>query len=220
MAQRRQRLPEDAPVLQERIVVRGGGAVVESGESGAPRGCLRPGRRRRPGLGQRQRGAGRNPQCFRDTWRTQDGVRGPLADRPALHRARDGRPGRWRAGDLDGDVIVIWHRFPSQYTYARQITLTATIGQPVLLTTYGRMNWVRVDDDGDGIVVWQGKGINGSVSSVRARQVTKSRTFGTEQVVASNGQFPTTAVNTVGRGIVAWERRFQVDLRIQVSVGP
>src|SRR6266511_619789 len=36
MAQRRQRLPEDAPVLQERIVVRGGGAVVESGESGAP----------------------------------------------------------------------------------------------------------------------------------------------------------------------------------------
>ncbi len=82
------------------------------------------------------------------------------------------------------------------------------------------MNWVRVDDDGDGIVVWQGKGINGSVSSVRARQVTKSGTFGTEQVVASNGQFPTTAVNTVGRGIVAWERRFQVDLRIQVSVGP
>jgi hypothetical protein len=124
------------------------------------------------------------------------------------------------SGDLDGDAIVVWDRFPSQYTYARQITRTATIGQPVLLTTYGRMNWVRVDDDGDGIVVWQGKGINGSVSSVRARQVTKSGTFGTEQVVASKGQFPTTAVNTVGRGIVAWERRFQVDLRIQASVGP
>src|SRR6266487_1106512 len=95
------------------------------------------------------------------------------------------------SGDLDGDVIVIWDRFPSQYTYARQITRTA-IGQPVLLTTYGRMNWVRVDDDGDGIVVWQGKGINGSVSSVRVRQVTRSGTFGTEQVVASNGRFATT----------------------------
>jgi hypothetical protein len=124
------------------------------------------------------------------------------------------------AGDLDGDVMLTWDRFQSGYLYARQITRTATIGPPVLLTTYGRLHSVRVDDDGDGVVVWEGRGINGSVGSVRARRVTQSGTFGTAQVVASTGVSPTTAVTPVGRAIIAWERRFQVDLRIQVSVGP
>jgi hypothetical protein len=79
---------------------------------------------------------------------------------------------------------------------------------------------VRIDDDGDGVVVWQGKGTGNIVSSVRARRVTRSGTFGTAQVVASNGRFPTTAVSPTGRALVAWERQFQVDLRIQASVGP
>jgi hypothetical protein len=55
---------------------------------------------------------------------------------------------------------------------------------------------------------------------VRARRVTASGTFGTAQVVASNGRDPTTAVSPTGRALVAWERQFQVDLRIQASVGP
>jgi hypothetical protein len=69
-------------------------------------------------------------------------------------------------------------------------------------------------------VVWQGAGISGSVGSVRARRVSQSGAFGTAQVIVASGVFPTTAVSPVGRVIVAWERRFQVDLRIQVSVGP
>jgi hypothetical protein len=124
------------------------------------------------------------------------------------------------SGDLDGDVMLTWDRFPSQYLYARQITRTATIGQPVLVTSYGRLHTVRVDDDGDGVVVWQGRGINGTVGSVRARPLTQSGTFGTGQVVASNGVYPTAAVAPDGRALLAWERRFQVDLRIQASVGP
>jgi hypothetical protein len=78
------------------------------------------------------------------------------------------------AGDLDGDVLLTWDRFPSGEMYARQITRTATLGQPVLLTPYGRLHSVRVDDDGDGVVVWQGEGIDGSVGSVRARRVTQT----------------------------------------------
>jgi hypothetical protein len=124
------------------------------------------------------------------------------------------------AGDLDGDVLLTWDRFQNRYLYARPISRTATIGQPVLLSTYGRLHSVRVDDDGDGIVVWQGAGISGSVGSIRARRVTQSGTFGTTQTIASNGVWPTTAVTPAGGAIVAWQRRFQVDLRIQASVGP
>jgi hypothetical protein len=124
------------------------------------------------------------------------------------------------AGDLDGDVMLTWDRFQSGYMYARQITRTATLGQPVLVASYGRLHSIRVDDDGDGVVVWQGKGINGSVGSVRARRVTQTGAFGTAQVVASTGVNPTLAVTRVGGAMIAWERRFQVDLRIQVSVGP
>jgi hypothetical protein len=124
------------------------------------------------------------------------------------------------AGDLDGDMMLTWDRFQTGYLYARQITRTATIGPLVFLSTYGRLHSVRVDDDGDGVVVWQGQGINGSVGSVRVRRVTQAGTVGTAQVIASIGESPTTAVSPVGGAIVAWERRFQVDLRIQVSVGP
>jgi hypothetical protein len=122
------------------------------------------------------------------------------------------------AGDLDGDVMLTWDRFPSGEMYARQITRTATLEQPVLVTSYGRLHSVGVDDDGDGVVVWQGEGIDGSVGSVRARRVTQTGAWGTAEVVASTGVFPKVAVTPVGGAMIAWERRFQVDLRIQVSV--
>ena len=124
------------------------------------------------------------------------------------------------AGDLDGDVLLTWDRFPSGEMYARQITRTATLEQPVLVTSYGRLHSVGVDDDGDGVVVWQGEGIDGSVGSVRARRVTQTGALGTAEVVASTGVSPKVAVTPVGDAMIAWERRFQVDLRIQVSVDP
>lgn len=124
------------------------------------------------------------------------------------------------AGDLDGDVLLTWDRFPSGEMYARQITRMATLEPPVLVTSYGRLHSVGVDDDGDGVVVWQGEGIDGSVGSVRARRVTQTGALGTAEVVASTGVFPQVAVTPVGGAMIAWERRFQVDLRIQVSVDP
>jgi hypothetical protein len=124
------------------------------------------------------------------------------------------------AGDLDGDVLLTWDRFPSGEMYARQVTSAATLPQPVLLTSYGRLHTVRVDDDGDGVVVWQGEGIDGSVGSVRARRVTRTGAFGAPQVVAPTGVFPTLAVGPTGGAMILWERRFQVDLRIQASVAP
>jgi hypothetical protein len=124
------------------------------------------------------------------------------------------------AGDLDGDVLLTWDRFQSGYMYIRTISRTGTLGQPVLVSAYGRQHSVHVDDDGDGSVVWQGTGVSGSVGSVRTRRVTQSGTLGPLQVIAASGVSPTAAVSPVGRVIVAWERRFQVDLRIQDSVGP
>jgi hypothetical protein len=52
------------------------------------------------------------------------------------------------------------------------------------------------------------------------RRVTQSGTLGPERVVASIGVSPTTAVTPTGGALIAWERRFAVDLRIKVSVGP
>jgi hypothetical protein len=124
------------------------------------------------------------------------------------------------AGDPDGDVLLTWDRFPSEEMYVRAITRTATLGEPVLVSSYGRLHTVRVDDDGDGVVVWQGAGIDGSVSSVRARRVTRTGALEEPEVmVAASGVSPTVAVTPVGGALVAWERRFQVDLQIQVSVG-
>jgi hypothetical protein len=123
-------------------------------------------------------------------------------------------------GDLDGDRVLTWDLFPSKYLYARTISGTATIGSAVRLTTYGRLHTVRLDDDGDGVVVYEGQGISGSVGSIRARRVSQSGTFATAQVIAESGVSPVAAVSLDGRAIVGWERRFQVDLRVQSSIGP
>ncbi|MEV0805381.1 hypothetical protein [Micromonospora sp. NPDC050200] len=121
------------------------------------------------------------------------------------------------ASDLDGDVLLTWDLFSTGHLYALPISRAQTVGQPVLLSTFGRLHTVRVDDDGDGIVVWQGKGVDNSVGSVEARRVTQSGTFGPTQVIVAIGVNPTAAVTPAGRAVAAWERRFQVDLQIQVS---
>ncbi|MEH1059254.1 hypothetical protein V6U89_29105 [Micromonospora sp. CPCC 206171] len=124
------------------------------------------------------------------------------------------------ASDLDGDVLLTWDLFSTGHLYALPISRTRTVGTPVLLSTFGRLHTVRVDDDGDGIVVWQGKGLNNSVGNVEARRVTQSGTFGTTEVIVGIGVNPTVAVTPAGRPVAAWERRFQVDLQIQVSSDP
>jgi len=43
---------------------------------------------------------------------------------------------------------------------------------------------------------------------------------GTAQVVTSIGVSPATAVTPVEGATLAWERQFQVDRRIQASLGP
>ncbi|SCG63690.1 hypothetical protein [Micromonospora coxensis] len=122
------------------------------------------------------------------------------------------------AGDLDGDMLLTWDLFERGHLYSAAVSRTGTVGEPVLLSAFGRMHSVRVDDDGDGIVVWQGQGIDGSVSSIAARRVNRSGTFGATQVVVPNGTMPTAAVTPGGRAAVAWQRRFQVDLQVQASV--
>ena len=124
------------------------------------------------------------------------------------------------ASDLDGDRVLTWDLFPSKYLYARTISRTGTIGSYVLLSTYGRLHTVRLDDDGDGVVVFEGQGVDGSVGSIRARRVSQSGTFATSQLIAASGVSPVVAVSPGGRAIVGWERRFVVDLRVQSSVGP
>jgi hypothetical protein len=151
-------------------------------------------------------------------WISRDGVVGAVRQlTPSSHTELSNYS---VAGDLEGDVMLTWDLFPSAYLYARRITRTGAIGRPVLLASSGRFHTVRIDDDGDGVVVWQSKGAGNIVADVRARRVTSLGTFGSARVVASNGRYPTTAVGPTGRAVVAWERQFAADLRIQASVGP
>ncbi len=122
------------------------------------------------------------------------------------------------AGDLEGNVILTWNRFPSGELYAREISPAGVLGEPVLLSSYAITNWVRVDDDGDGVVVWQGEGVEGTSASVRARRVTRAGGFGDPEVVAPAGKYPVAAVSPDGDAMIAWERQLQFGVRIQVSV--
>lgn len=149
-------------------------------------------------------------------WLSPDGTLGALQQlSPASHPDVQNHS---VAGDLDGNVIVTWNRFPSGELHAREISPTGALGEPALLSSYAVTNWVHLDDDGDGVVVWHGEGVDGSSASVRALRVTRAGGFEDPEVVAPNGKFPVAAVSPDGDAIVAWERRFQVDLRIQVSV--
>jgi hypothetical protein len=151
-------------------------------------------------------------------WLSRDGTVGPVRLlTPESHTAISNFS---LAGDLDGDVLLAWDRFPSAEMYVRRIPHSATLGEPTLVTSYGRFPTVRVDDDGDGVLTWQGEGIDGAVGSVRARRVAGDGTLGTPQVVAPSGVYPTSAVGPAGGALVTWERRFQVDLRIQASAAP
>jgi len=152
-------------------------------------------------------------------WISQDGIVGDVRQlTPSSHPDVSNYS---LAGDLDGDVLLTWDRFPSEYMYVRRITRSGTVGAAVRVTTYGRLHTIRVDDNGDGVIVWQGKGLNGASDSVLARRISQYGRLGaTSEVIAGNGRYPTIAVSPTGRAIVAWERRFQVDLRIQASVGP
>jgi hypothetical protein len=151
-------------------------------------------------------------------WMSRDGTVGDVRQlTPSAHASLSNYS---VAGGVDGDVLVTWDRFPTPELYALRLTTgSATVGEPGLVSSYGRLHSVAVDDDGDGVVVWQGEGINHSVGSIRARRVTKAGAFATEQLVEPTGEMPKVAVSPTGGALLAWERRFQVDLMVVASVG-
>jgi hypothetical protein len=149
-------------------------------------------------------------------WLSRDGALGAL--RQLSSASHPDVQNHSVAGDLDGNVILTWNRFPSGELYAREISPAGVVGEPVLLSSYAVTNWVHLDDDGDGVVVWHGEGVDGTAASVRALRVTRAGGFEDPEAVAPAGKYPVAAVSPDGDAIIAWERRFQVDLRIQVSV--
>jgi hypothetical protein len=150
-------------------------------------------------------------------WMSRDGTIGEVRQlTPSAHTALSNYA---LAGDLDGDVVVTWDRFPSAEMYLLRISPTGAAGEPILVTSRGRINSARVDDDGDGVLVWEGEGIDGAAASVRARRVGRDGALGPEHVIVGNGRSPHVAVTPTGGALIAWERRFQVDLMILASVG-
>jgi hypothetical protein len=122
------------------------------------------------------------------------------------------------AGDLDGDIMLVWDRFPSAELYARPIPRAAPLPPPVLVSQHGRLNRLAVDDDGDGVVVFHGEGIGNPAESIRASRVNQRGEFEPPVLIAQLGEFPQVAVSPAGGAILmAWERMYMADRRIEAT---
>ncbi|MFD2078726.1 hypothetical protein [Actinopolymorpha cephalotaxi] len=123
------------------------------------------------------------------------------------------------ASDLDGDVVVVWDRTDATALHARRITRTGTVGSVVQLGI-GREPDLAVDDDGDGVVVWQGRNSASTVNTIQTARVSSGGTFGSAATISSNGEAPRLDATRTGGVVVAWERMFTVTRGIQVTSGP
>jgi hypothetical protein len=122
------------------------------------------------------------------------------------------------AGDLDGDIMLVWDRFPSAELYARPITPAAPLSPPVRVSPHGRLNRLAVDDDGDGVVVFHGEGIGNPAESIRASRMNQRGEFEPPVLIAQLGEFPQVAVSPAGGAVLmAWERMYMADRRIEAT---
>ncbi|WP_020580043.1 hypothetical protein [Actinopolymorpha alba] len=123
------------------------------------------------------------------------------------------------ASDLEGDVVIAWDRTDATGLHARRIARTGTVGSIVQLGN-GRQPNLAVDDDGDGVVVWQGRNSANTVNTVQTIRVSRGGTFGSAATISANGEAPRLDVTPTGGVVVAWERMFTVTRGIQVASGP
>ncbi len=124
------------------------------------------------------------------------------------------------ASDLEGDIVVAWDRGDLGSIYARRISRTDTLGPTVTIGT-GRLTDIELDDDGDGVAVWEGPpDVYASYGTIRSTRIGRSGTFGSATVISRVGEFPQVDVSASGRAVVAWVRPFTSIRRIQVSTGP
>jgi hypothetical protein len=125
------------------------------------------------------------------------------------------------ATDLAGDSMAVWSQWTTSgqtVVYGRRISATGTLGSIAQLGA-GDRPAVAVDDDGNGLAVWQSPGATSDQTRVDARTISRSGAFGTKVEVSSDGRVARTAASPSGRFSVIWQQSTW-PYPIRVRLGP
>lgn len=123
------------------------------------------------------------------------------------------------ATDLEGDSVIVWTRdlHPNRIiVYARRLPRRGALGRIVRLGAGDRPD-VALDDDGDGVAVWQPPGEE--PDAVRGRRIVRGGGFGPVRKIGRDGRVPQVAVTPGGRMIAVWQQH-AAPYRIQTASGP
>jgi hypothetical protein len=156
------------------------------------------------------------PRIWLRSWRRDGSLGRPLPISPPHHYAGflDSL-----ATDLDGDSVVVWTEdlaVNRRVVYGRRVSRRGTLGEIVRLGV-GDHPDVAVDDDGDGIAVWQPLG--DETNPVWSRTIPRSGSFGSIRTIGSDGRVPRVAMTPAGRVVAVWQQH-TAPYRIQTSAGP
>lgn len=123
------------------------------------------------------------------------------------------------AMDLEGDSMVVWSRRTSSTqtdVFGRRIYRTGAVGAITRLGVGDRPS-VTLDDDGNGLAVWQSPGPPYEATKVYARTVSPTGVFGTTDLLSSDGRVVRADSNPWGRFTVTWQQRsypYQIRARV------
>ncbi|MFI9151085.1 hypothetical protein [Streptomyces sp. NPDC053367] len=115
------------------------------------------------------------------------------------------------ATDLEGDSMIVWNRLNSgrPELLGRRLSAAGTRGTVVALGTGERPD-LAVDDDGDGMLVFQTvvptSTIPYSYTKTTARTFTRSGGWGTARTLTSDGGAPQAGSRPTARFTVIWQR--------------
>ncbi len=156
------------------------------------------------------------PRVWLRTWHRDGSLGRPLAISPRQHYAGYHYA---LATDLEGDSVVVWTRDLAAnriVVYGRQVSRSGTLGDIVRFGV-GDHPDVALDDDGDGIAVWQSLG--DEASPVWSRTILRNGGFGSVRAIGKDGRVPRVAATPAGRTVAVWQQH-TAPYRIETSAGP
>jgi hypothetical protein len=162
-------------------------------------------------------GGGAHPQVWVSRWSAigtaSDPVSVSASDNAGFHHDL--------ATDLDGDSMLVWTRWNDASRIemlGRQLTRAGILGPVTSLGLHNRPE-IALDDDGDGLVVFESPSPPYEADEVGARVISSSGSFGETEVLTSNGVWPHLAASPDGRFTVAW-RQATYPPSMQAVAGP
>ncbi|MEV0373133.1 hypothetical protein AB0I10_25470 [Streptomyces sp. NPDC050636] len=150
-------------------------------------------------------GGGTRPQLWASRWSRTGTLGSPLrisssTDNVGVHHSL--------ATDLDGDSMLVWTRWNSSSRLemlGRQLSAGGTRGTTTVLGLNDRPD-IALDDDGDGMLVYQTPSSPYSAQQVGARLISRSGSFGSSKTLTSDGRVPQVDARPSYRFTALWQQ--------------